>query len=320
MIILNKALPPPELPQMIDGVIDIAHLDQVELIANVKQYKTMHLDDIVIFHLDGYLCSVPTIITSTELQRNNFQLKIPFRQITSGEYKAYITVYSYAANISISESVTVTIKNSNRPTPPKPLPREIQKITAEVISNGAPASGITDNLVRISAIGKDGTLVDGIPIRCQKIDGIDIEPQDAITDSTGHAIFSLLSNKPQVTSIGFLSGTLDANAEVYFSETKQADVIIVGRSEYGNSEVVTFKVNDKETLEQISNAYVSYKLQNVVDICSVAQIGSNPDTRNPVITDDQGQFKLAFSGKAGGHCTILICANNSVGQTIYQKN
>ncbi|CDG20989.1 protein of unknown function [Xenorhabdus poinarii G6] len=98
----------------------------------------------------------------------------------------------------------------------------------------------------------------------------------------------------------------------------EATLTITGYQVIGDEYVIlTIQIHDKKTSEQIKNTAISYKIEQAINIKSVLEIASDPETRQSMTTDEYGQFKINLKGKVGGHCIIKVTANNHVGSIKY---
>ncbi|WP_275389657.1 hypothetical protein [Xenorhabdus bovienii] len=98
----------------------------------------------------------------------------------------------------------------------------------------------------------------------------------------------------------------------------EATLTITGYQVIGDEYVIlTIQIHDKKTSEQIKNTVISYKIEQAINIKSVSEIDSDPETIQSMTTDEYGQFKINLKGKVGGNCIIKVAANNYVGSIKY---
>ncbi|WP_416776457.1 hypothetical protein ACNFJN_15650 [Xenorhabdus budapestensis] len=108
------------------------------------------------------------------------------------------------------------------------------------------------------------------------------------------------------------------NSDTSLPPPLEAALIITGYQQIGDEYVIlTIQVHDKQTSEQIKNTVVSYKIDQAVNISSVLEINGDPETIQPMTTDEYGQFKINLKGQKGGACIIRVTANNHVGNIKY---
>ncbi|OKP05698.1 hypothetical protein [Xenorhabdus eapokensis] len=94
----------------------------------------------------------------------------------------------------------------------------------------------------------------------------------------------------------------------------EAILMIIGYEPVGYEyEILTIQVYDKQKNELIKNTDFQYKLIQPVNIIDVPEIGSNPDTRYSMTTNEYGEFKINLKGQKFGHCIIQVTINNLVG-------
>ncbi|CAM4003106.1 hypothetical protein [Xenorhabdus thuongxuanensis] len=94
----------------------------------------------------------------------------------------------------------------------------------------------------------------------------------------------------------------------------EAALVITGYEPVGYEyEILTIQVYDKQKNELIKNTDFQYKLIQPVNIIDVPEIGSNPDTRYSMITNEYGEFKINLKGQKFGRCIIQVTINNLVG-------
>ncbi|MBE8595163.1 hypothetical protein [Xenorhabdus sp. BG5] len=94
----------------------------------------------------------------------------------------------------------------------------------------------------------------------------------------------------------------------------EAILMITGYEPVGYEyEILTIQVYDKQKNELIKNTDFQYKLIQPVNIIDVPEIGSNPDTRYSMTTNEYGEFKINLKGQKFGHCIIQVTINNLVG-------
>ncbi|MBC8949046.1 hypothetical protein [Xenorhabdus sp. TS4] len=94
----------------------------------------------------------------------------------------------------------------------------------------------------------------------------------------------------------------------------EAALVITGYEPVGYEyEILTIQVYDKQKNELIKNTDFQYKLIQPVNIIDVPEIGSNPDTRYSMTTNEYGEFKINLKGQKFGHCIIQVTINNLVG-------
>ncbi|OTA16211.1 hypothetical protein Xvie_01981 [Xenorhabdus vietnamensis] len=97
-----------------------------------------------------------------------------------------------------------------------------------------------------------------------------------------------------------------------------ATLIITGYQPIGDEYVIlTIQMNDKKTSELIKNENFNYKTIQPENISYVSEIGSNPDTINPMTTNEYGQLKINLKGQKGGYCTIKVTTDKYVGSIKY---
>jgi hypothetical protein len=93
-----------------------------------------------------------------------------------------------------------------------------------------------------------------------------------------------------------------------------AILTITGYQAIGNEyEILTIQLNDKETSEQIKNTNVSCILEQTENVNIITEIDSNPDTIQPMKTNEFGQFQINFQGQNGGSCTIKVTTEKYIG-------
>ncbi|MBD1228901.1 hypothetical protein IDH36_15300 [Xenorhabdus griffiniae] len=94
----------------------------------------------------------------------------------------------------------------------------------------------------------------------------------------------------------------------------EAILMITGYEPVGYEyEILTIQVYDKQKNELIRNTDFQYKLIQPVNIIDVPEIGSNPETRYSMTTNEYGEFKINLKGQKFGHCIIQVTINNLVG-------
>ncbi|MDC9591277.1 hypothetical protein PSI23_18785 [Xenorhabdus sp. XENO-10] len=112
--------------------------------------------------------------------------------------------------------------------------------------------------------------------------------------------------------------TIKKSAFPPFPSYLEATLTITGYQLIGDEYVIlTIQIHDKKTSEQIKNTAISYKIEQAINIKSVLEIGSDPETIQSMTTDEYGQFKINLKGKVGGNCIIRVAANNHVGSIKY---
>lgn len=312
---MNDSLVPLTLPQSHNGIIDESELDQDELVVIIKRHEEVRIGYQIIVHLTPYLSSIPFFITDENIENPTYQITIPFSAIPLGSYDIYYTITDLVGNIAKSESTHVTIKKSDYS-----QPAVIASLESEILANGMPANDYTPNVVLITALDEKMKPVSGAPIRIVPNDDICIAPSSCVTDQNGNIAFCSTSSADGIFSIQISSEATSNTVELYFSPINEARLDITGKEQIGEEyEVITIQVHDKNTLKQIKNAVVYYKIDPSHNIIGVLEIGSNPETIRSMITNEYGQFQVNLKGKVGGHCTIWATVNNYVGSVEYTK-
>ncbi|CEE91889.1 hypothetical protein XNA1_2460003 [Xenorhabdus nematophila str. Anatoliense] len=315
MPIKKNSLVAPFLPQSYDGTIDLSKLDQSILVIKINHYEAVHIGDVIIVYLNQYLSSIPYYITNENQHYPAYEITIPFSTIPLGSYNVFYTVTDFAGNPSDSATNSVTIIKSD----PSPFPA-IASLKTEVLTNGMPANDYTPNVILITALDEKTQSVSGVPIHIITKDNMSIAPSSCTTDQDGKVVFCSTSRADGLFAIQVSSGATSNTAELYFSPTNEALLEITGKEQISEEyEIITIQVHDKQTLKQIKNATVYYKIDLAHNIHAVLDIGSNPDTIQSISTDEYGQFKINLKGKIGGYCVISATANNYIGSVKYTK-
>ncbi|CDH25942.1 Ig-like domain-containing protein [Xenorhabdus bovienii] len=315
MPIKKNSLVAPFLPQSYDGAIDLSKLDQSILVIKIHHYEAVHIGDVIIVHLNQYLSSILYYITNANKDYPTYEITIPFSTIPLGSYNIFYTITDCAGNTSDSATSSVTIIKSD----PSPFPA-IASLKTEVLTNGMPANDYTPNVVLITALDEKKKSVSGVPIHIVSNDNMSIAPSSCITDQDGKVVFCSTSRADGLFAIQISSGSTFNTAELYFSPTNEAILEITGKEQISEEyEIITIQVHDKQTLKQIKNATVYYKIDLAHNINAVLDIGYNPDTIQSMSTDEYGQFKINLKGKIGGYCIISATANNYIGSIKYTK-
>ncbi|MEN5299477.1 hypothetical protein ABE530_14135 [Brucella sp. TWI559] len=138
IISLDTRLFPPELPQSVNGTIDIKNLPQDNIVVIVKPYYNISTGDNVRV-LFGEIASPPYIVLDGPTQGPMY-FNFSIDNIPNGNYNVYYTAIDYSTNASYSPYVPILVKNSSCNYYPAPVfpdyPYNIIGIQSAIKSNG----------------------------------------------------------------------------------------------------------------------------------------------------------------------------------------